>query len=93
MPRDTTPKRHAVPDSQLDTWGDNIRDRRAARNMTQLELARAMGVSQPTVWRWEHGKNAPSDADRVLLAEILGGEVGVMFLLTTGLLNAVPETV
>jgi DNA-binding XRE family transcriptional regulator len=28
-------------------------------NMTQLELALAVGVSEYTVWRWEHARKVP----------------------------------
>ena len=28
--------------------------------MSQSELARRMGVSQPTVWAWVHGETMPS---------------------------------
>lgn len=66
---------HGVPKTQIDTpygfpsprpapkeaahIGDTIFRFRAAKGMTQAQLAKALGVSTPTVWAWEHGRSRP----------------------------------
>ena len=40
--------------------GDIIRNAREAAGLTQAELARAVGTSQPAISRYEQGKNLPS---------------------------------
>lgn len=40
--------------------GANIRAARKKRNMSQVELARALGVSSSTVCDWEKGRSYPS---------------------------------
>lgn len=39
---------------------------------TQAALARAVGVTQPTVWEWIHGHSSPSLASLVRLSEVTG---------------------
>ena len=41
------------------TWGEHIRKRRLDRNMTQLEAAKEMGVTESSVWNWESGLHEP----------------------------------
>ena len=40
--------------------------------LSQLELARACGVSGHTIWRWEQALARPSPEHRRKLAELLG---------------------
>lgn len=46
---------------------------RARLGYSQAAMAEALGVAQPTIWRWEHGKAAPGKAHlhlaRTLMAE------------------------
>ena len=53
--------------------GEAIRDARLALNppMTQRDLARAVGVHQPSVSAWELGKTMPSPATVLTLAALL----------------------
>lgn len=44
-------------------------------NMTQQELAEAIGVSQPTVGNWYQGKTTPSVEHAVKIAHELGRDV------------------
>ena len=37
------------------TLGDHIRDRRRDLGLLQIEVAVMIGVSENTVWNWEHG--------------------------------------
>ncbi len=46
--------------------------RRAELGLSQTELARRLGVSQPTVARWESGEHVPEIGTLVRLAETLG---------------------
>ena len=44
------------------------------KRVSQSEAARRMGVPHPTVWRWLHGKAAPSPLARVAIKANLGFE-------------------
>ena len=50
---------------------DEILRRRTALNLTQQQLADAVGVHQITVHRWEAGKSTPSGLALRLLEETL----------------------
>lgn len=56
-----------------ETLGQRIKRLRIARDMTQPELAAAVGVDHATISRWETGKTEPrAGAMRRALAEALG---------------------
>lgn len=55
--------------------GDNIRDRRLRRNMTQAELADTVGVTAPMITQIERGTKAPSLPLAAAIAEALGCDV------------------
>lgn len=51
--------------------GSRIRESREQKALSQSELARRLGVSQPTVSDWENGKTEPSvDNLRTLAVEL-----------------------
>lgn len=52
--------------------GTKIRTARLLLGMDQWSLARTVGVTQPTVSRWEHGKALPDLPVRRALADLLG---------------------
>ncbi len=63
----------------------NLREARKASNMTQVELARAMGVSQNRVSRMENGDINAMSLDTVRkYVEALGGHITLMADLPTG---------
>lgn len=37
------------------TFGEHIRKKRLDRGLFQIEVARIIGVTESTVWNWEHG--------------------------------------
>ncbi len=51
--------RHIIPPKgyplHLKTLGDHIRKRRLDLGLSQQEVATIIGVSESTVWNWEHG--------------------------------------
>jgi transcriptional regulator with XRE-family HTH domain len=47
---------------------DAIRDARRALGLTQVELARALGVAPNTVARWERGEVRPGSEPMVRMA-------------------------
>ncbi len=51
--------------------GENIRDRRVAKALTQDQLAEMLGVSRNTVSRWERGVNIPDLSLLVQLSRAL----------------------
>lgn len=50
---------------------------RAAADMSQAQLARAIGTSQPTIARWESGSQVPSVRSMMKIAEATGFELAV----------------
>ena len=49
---------------------DNLRNRRRAANMSQKELGDKLNVVQGTIASWEKGRNEPSIAMLIQLADI-----------------------
>jgi len=45
-----------MQDTNTETMGDRLRSRRALRNMSQGQLADALGVTQGAVSAWESGQ-------------------------------------
>lgn len=65
-------------DERVNTAGENIRIARERKKLSQVELAKLIGVSNDTVSRWETGKRQPRLQDLNRLAEIL--EVSFSFV-------------
>ncbi len=55
--------------------GETIRRLRENRGLSQLELARKVGIAQNTAYRWESGDRSPSKRKIEALAEALGVSV------------------
>jgi len=55
---------------------DEVRALREQMGMTQEELAREMGVTEFTVWRWENGKRPITETKTALLRRIAKERVG-----------------
>src|ERR1700743_1443819 len=51
--------------------GNKIRERRKALALTQMELAKSLGLSHQQVQRYESGENAPSMARLLEIANVL----------------------
>lgn len=51
---------------------ETIRERRLAKNMTQEQMAAALGVTAPAVNKWEKGTSCPDIALLPPLARLLG---------------------
>lgn len=61
------------------SWGLRIKDRRQALAMTQTSFAQLVGITQPTVSRFERGDQAPSDAMKWRIAGVLRVTVEDLF--------------
>ena len=57
---------------RTETFGARLRRLRKAKGFTQVELARAVGVSQPTIAYYENEDGVPGAVQIVKLAETLG---------------------
>lgn len=65
------------------SFGDRIRALRKERDLTQLQLAEYVGVSQTAVAAWETGKREVPKGDNLLkLAEALGFDAGELMAAT-----------
>lgn len=70
--------------------GERIRATRQERQITQEELANAVGVSRSAVAQWETGRSGQVTGNLARIAEVLG--VGVEFLMQgEGSVPALPE--
>ena len=49
-----------MADGMTDDYPEQIKSLRAKLGLTQVALAKRLGVSFPTVNRWENGKSRPS---------------------------------
>ena len=56
-----------------------IKERRQAAGVFQAQLARAMGVNQSVVFRWEHGEHNPAADKLPKLAEIFHCTVNELY--------------
>mgnify|MGYP000904631632 FL=1 len=52
--------------------GKRLKALRKARGFKQRDLAKVLGISENTMYRWEADMNTPSDEDKKRLASILG---------------------
>lgn len=53
-------------------FGARLARLRKERGLTLAQIARALGVSKPTVWAWEQGKAKPVESRLGALANVLG---------------------
>lgn len=61
------------------TFGEKVRAAREAKNMTQEQLAAAIGMSKRMVSYWEnHGKVPKSRETYPIIADVLGIDVSVL---------------
>jgi len=66
-----------IDKAEMQSFGDRIRTLRKERDLTQLQLAEYVGVTQTAVAAWESGKREVPKGDNLLkLAEALGFEAG-----------------
>lgn len=54
------------------TIGENIRFRRKAKNLSQEQFARALGISVAAISSYETGKTAPSLEVAIKMTELFG---------------------
>lgn len=55
----------------MDNFGQTLKRYRRERCLTLDDLAKALGVSKPTIWAWEHSKSRPKPERYEALAEVL----------------------
>ena len=59
--------------------GENIKQARNAKNMTQAQLAEALRVSPQAVSKWETSETYPDGSILVPLANLLGVSLDTLF--------------
>lgn len=60
-------------------YGKKIELHRHRMNMTQYELAKELGVSQPTVGYWERCERKPRMEHMAKLAKLFNASIDVLF--------------
>ena len=68
-----------MTDDLMRQWGSNIALARKLRGLSVKTFAEEMGVSVATVSRWEAGKMAPRDDNKVEIATVLATDVRMLF--------------
>lgn len=53
---------------------NNLKEIRISKGMTQVDLAKLMGVTMNSIARWEQGANRPSEENLIKLEELLKEE-------------------
>lgn len=56
-------------------WGASLKQARLQAEKTQLSLADAVSVSQPTISHWERGSGCPSEKQRETIEKFLGARL------------------
>ena len=51
---------------------DRLKELRAERNLSQMELSQKLGVSQSAVAKWELGKTEPTASAIIAIAKFFG---------------------
>lgn len=56
----------------MGSFRDNLRIRRLQLRMSQLDLAKKIGVTQTAIWQYENGEATPKLEIALRLAKVLG---------------------
>ena len=56
-------------------FGERLKELRTERNMSQMDLALATGISQSAIAKWELGKTEPTATALILLAKFFDESV------------------
>jgi transcriptional regulator with XRE-family HTH domain len=56
-----------------------IRALRISAGLSQKEFAEALGLSQVSVWQWEHGESLPTADKLPAIAKVLGCTINELF--------------
>ena len=52
--------------------GERLKELRSEKNLSQMELSKATGISQSSIARWELNKSEPTASDIIVLARFFG---------------------
>lgn len=58
------------------TVAENIRSARLAADLTQAQLAAALGIEPMAISKWERGLHTPADNNLLALGERLSRDIG-----------------
>lgn len=53
-------------------FGQNLKERRKAKGLTQMQLSKKTKIPQTSISGWETGRYVPSITDAIKLAKALG---------------------
>ena len=56
-------------------FGERLRELRAWRGISQMDLSKATGLSQSAIAKWELGKTEPTASALILLSQYFGESV------------------
>lgn len=63
-------------------FGERLKELRTERNMSQMALSKATGISQSALARWELNKSEPTASAIVILAKFFGESTDYLLGLT-----------
>lgn len=58
----------------------NIKKYREAAALTQLQVAKTLGISVDTLWRWENSTGEPRATELIKMAQLFGCSVDELLL-------------
>lgn len=73
--------------------GERISDLRAQRNISQVQLAKQLGISRQAVSKWENDLTSPDTLNLIKLADVLDTDVEFLATGNHGTHKAAPEII
>ena len=73
--------------------GERISDLRAQRNISQVQLAKQLGISRQAVSKWENDLTSPDTLNLIKLADVLDTDVEYLATGNHGTHKAAPEII
>lgn len=59
-------------------FGERLRELRVAKNLSQMQLANILQISQSAIAKWELGKTEPTASAIILIAKYFGESTDYM---------------
>jgi transcriptional regulator with XRE-family HTH domain len=74
------PKKQTLEPAIIQNCAKTLRDARITMGISQRELSTLVGITQPLISAWEHGKSVPSLHHLVAIEEALSLSTGALIM-------------